>query len=59
MCIRDRLSGESLAGNLGHGIDFDTVLKMCAPIKTCSDMGVQIGIVAVSYTHLQAGQFPV
>lgn len=40
-----KLSGESLAGNLGHGIDFDTVLKMCAPIKTCSDMGVQIGIV--------------
>lgn len=40
-----KLSGESLAGNDTHGIDFDTVLKMCAPIKVCADMGVQIGIV--------------
>ena len=40
-----KLSGEALAGNIGHGIDFDTVLKICAPIKKCVDMGVQIGIV--------------
>lgn len=40
-----KLSGESLAGEQSHGIDFDTVLKICAPIKTCADMGVQIGIV--------------
>ena len=40
-----KLSGESLAGNEGHGIDFDTVLRICRPIKTCSLMGVQIAIV--------------
>lgn len=40
-----KLSGESLAGSEEHGIDFDTVLKICRPIKTCADMGVQIGIV--------------
>ena len=40
-----KLSGESLAGEQSHGIDFDTVLKICAPIKTLSDMGVEIGIV--------------
>lgn len=40
-----KLSGESLAGKEGHGIDFDTVMKICGPIKACSLMGVQIGIV--------------
>ncbi len=40
-----KLSGESLAGPQTHGIDFDTVLKICKPVKTCVDMGVQIGIV--------------
>ena len=40
-----KLSGESLAGGHEHGIDFDTVLKICKPIKACADMGVQIGIV--------------
>ena len=40
-----KLSGESLAGNETHGIDFDTVLKICESIKKCADMGVQIAIV--------------
>ncbi len=40
-----KLSGESLAGEEKHGIDFETVLKICKPIKECSDMGVQIAIV--------------
>lgn len=40
-----KLSGESLAGALKHGIDFDTVLKICEPIKKCVDAGVQVGIV--------------
>lgn len=40
-----KLSGESLAGNGKMGIDFDTVLSFCEPIKKCVDMGVQIGIV--------------
>ncbi|MGN1201753.1 MAG: UMP kinase, partial [Eubacterium sp.] len=40
-----KLSGESLAGSQKHGIDFDTVLKICKPIKKCVDAGVQVGIV--------------
>ncbi len=40
-----KLSGESLAGESGHGIDFDTVLKICEPIKRLSDMGVEVAIV--------------
>ena len=40
-----KLSGESLAGGQAHGIDFDTVLKICAPIKTLVDMGVEVAIV--------------
>ena len=40
-----KLSGESLAGEMKHGIDFDTVLKICKPIKKCVDAGVQVGIV--------------
>ena len=40
-----KLSGEVLAGAQGHGIDFDTVNTICAVIKDCADMGVQIGIV--------------
>lgn len=40
-----KLSGESLAGSGEHGIDFDTVLKICEPIKQIADMGVQVAIV--------------
>ena len=40
-----KLSGESLAGNDSHGIDFDTVAKNCEPIKACVEMGVEIGVV--------------
>ncbi len=40
-----KLSGESLAGNKGNGIDFDTVLKICKPIKEIVDMGVEVAIV--------------
>ena len=40
-----KLSGESLAGEERHGIDFDTVLKICEPIKKCVDAGVQVGVV--------------
>ena len=34
-----KLSGESLAGKAGHGIDFDTVLAICKPVKELVDMG--------------------
>ncbi len=40
-----KLSGESLAGSEKHGIDFETVLKFCDPIKKCADMGVQVAVV--------------
>ncbi|MCL2023702.1 MAG: UMP kinase [Oscillospiraceae bacterium] len=40
-----KLSGESLAGGKGMGIDIATVLKICEPIKKCAELGVQIGIV--------------
>ena len=40
-----KLSGESLAGNEKHGIDFDTVLAICEPIKACVEMGVEVAIV--------------
>ncbi len=40
-----KLSGEALAGASKYGINFDTVLSICKPIKRCVDMGVQIGIV--------------
>lgn len=40
-----KLSGESLAGKEERGIDFDTVLKICEPVKECVDMGVQVAIV--------------
>lgn len=40
-----KLSGEVLAGKDGKGIDFDTVNTICAAIKQCCDLGVQIGLV--------------
>lgn len=40
-----KLSGEALAGKNSHGIDFDTVLSICEPIKRCANLGVEIGIV--------------
>lgn len=40
-----KLSGESLAGPFKHGIDFETVLTYCEPIKKLVDEGVQVGIV--------------
>ena len=40
-----KLSGESLAGAEKHGIDFDTVLSFCEPIKKLVNDGVQVGIV--------------
>ncbi len=40
-----KLSGESLAGSQGSGIDFDVVQKICEPIRECVQMGVQIGLV--------------
>ena len=40
-----KLSGEVLAGDKGTGIDFQMVETVCKRIKTCRDMGAEIGIV--------------
>lgn len=40
-----KLSGETLSGSDGKGIDFDSVLKICKEIKECAEQGYQIGIV--------------
>lgn len=40
-----KLSGESLAGDKKNGIDNETVLSFCKPIKKCVDAGVEVGIV--------------
>ena len=40
-----KLSGESLAGNQKNGIDFDTVMAICKPIKKLTEAGVQVGVV--------------
>ncbi|MBR1533337.1 MAG: UMP kinase [Ruminococcus sp.] len=40
-----KLSGESLAGEQKNGIDFDTVLSFCEPIKKLTEAGVQVAIV--------------
>lgn len=40
-----KLSGEALAGEQKHGLDFETVNRVCASVKECVDAGAQIAIV--------------
>lgn len=40
-----KLSGESLAGGKTMGIDFETVTKICEPIKRLNEEGAEIAIV--------------
>ena len=40
-----KLSGETLSGKDGKGIDFDSVLDICNEIKEVSEIGCEIGIV--------------
>ena len=40
-----KLSGEALAGDQHRGLDFTVIHSVCEDIKTCHDMGVQIGLV--------------
>ena len=40
-----KLSGEVLAGDSGHGFDFDVINAICKEIKAVSDAGVEVGIV--------------
>ena len=40
-----KLSGESLSGSIGHGLDFEYIKKICMEIKKVHDDGVRVGIV--------------
>lgn len=40
-----KLSGESMSGKNGYGLDFEYIEKLCLKIKECHDLGVGIGIV--------------
>ena len=40
-----KLSGESLAGDKKQGIDFETVSRICEPIKRLNDEGAEIAVV--------------
>lgn len=40
-----KISGEALAGDAHRGLDFNVINSVCEVIKTCVDMGVQMGIV--------------
>ncbi len=40
-----KLSGESLAGQFGHGFDFDYMKEVCSMIKEIHDMGCNVAIV--------------
>lgn len=40
-----KLSGEVLAGEKGHGFDFDTIGSVCGAVKKLYEAGVQVGIV--------------
>lgn len=40
-----KLSGEALAGNKKHGLDYEVMENICTSIKKCADTGIQMGIV--------------
>ena len=40
-----KVSGEALAGEKKTGIDFEIVRSVCAAVKQCVEMGVEVGIV--------------
>lgn len=40
-----KISGEALAGEQGRGLDFDVIREVCAEVKKCVQLGVEVGIV--------------
>ena len=40
-----KLSGEALAGEQHRGLDFDVIGSVCDTIKSCVELGVQVGVV--------------
>ena len=39
-----KVSGEALAGDAHRGLDFNVIHSVCAAIKECTQMGVQVGL---------------
>ena len=39
-----KVSGEALAGDRHHGLDFDVIGEVCSAISECVSMGVQVGL---------------
>ena len=39
-----KVSGEALAGDKRHGLDFDVIGDVCSAIAECVSMGVQVGL---------------
>ena len=39
-----KVSGEALAGDKHHGLDFDVIGDVCSAISQCVSMGVQVGL---------------
>lgn len=40
-----KISGEALAGDEGRGLNFDVIREVCAAVKKCVTLGVEVGIV--------------
>ena len=40
-----KLSGETLAGKLGRGIDFEMLDRVCRVLAECASLGVELGVV--------------
>lgn len=40
-----KLSGEALAGDRHHGLNFTVIGEVCQAIKKCRELGVQVGVV--------------
>ena len=40
-----KVSGEALAGDQHHGLDFTVINSVCRVIRQCCDLGVQVGLV--------------
>ena len=39
-----KISGEALAGQAGRGLDFDFIRQVCQAIRSCVELGVQVGL---------------
>ena len=40
-----KISGEALAGDASRGLDFNVIGSVCDAIKSCVEMGVEVGVV--------------